>query len=155
MQLTPDKWERAKAIFDAALQRPARERESFIAGSMFGEGFASAGRRTLAQPRGRRKFPEPSSSRVSEVTGFRCRIDHRISIQDFASWVEAAWEKCLRLRTLSCSGGKWHEVPDRGTGTGSRRCEIALNEKHERRQDSIIRTSAPCMKSESTKGDRS
>jgi hypothetical protein len=31
MELTPDKWERAKAIFDAALQRPATERASFLA----------------------------------------------------------------------------------------------------------------------------
>jgi eukaryotic-like serine/threonine-protein kinase len=31
MELTPDKWQRAKAVFDAALQRPAGERASFLA----------------------------------------------------------------------------------------------------------------------------
>ena len=31
MELTPDKWQRAKAIFDAVLQRPASERASFLA----------------------------------------------------------------------------------------------------------------------------
>ena len=31
MELTPDKWQRAKAVFDAALQRPASERDLFLA----------------------------------------------------------------------------------------------------------------------------
>jgi hypothetical protein len=31
MELTPDKWQRAKAVFDAALQRPSGERASFLA----------------------------------------------------------------------------------------------------------------------------
>ena len=31
MEITPDKWQRAKAVFDAALQRPASEREAFLA----------------------------------------------------------------------------------------------------------------------------
>src|SRR6266568_1182783 len=31
MELTPDKWQRAKAIFDAVLQRPASERASLLA----------------------------------------------------------------------------------------------------------------------------
>ena len=31
MELTPDKWQRAKAVFDAALQQPAGERASFLA----------------------------------------------------------------------------------------------------------------------------
>ena len=31
MELTPDKWQRAKAVFDAALQRPVTERASFLA----------------------------------------------------------------------------------------------------------------------------
>jgi eukaryotic-like serine/threonine-protein kinase len=31
MELTPDKWQRAKAVFDAALQRPVSERASFLA----------------------------------------------------------------------------------------------------------------------------
>jgi eukaryotic-like serine/threonine-protein kinase len=31
MEIMPDKWQRAKAVFDAALQRPATERESFLA----------------------------------------------------------------------------------------------------------------------------
>ena len=30
MDLTPDKWQRAKAVFDAALQQPAQERETFL-----------------------------------------------------------------------------------------------------------------------------
>ena len=30
MEITPDKWQRAKAVFDAALQRPAEERHSFL-----------------------------------------------------------------------------------------------------------------------------
>src|SRR5215813_6483654 len=30
MELTPDKWQRAKAVFDAALQRPEAERASFL-----------------------------------------------------------------------------------------------------------------------------
>jgi len=30
MELTPDKWQRAKALFDAALQRPANERAAFL-----------------------------------------------------------------------------------------------------------------------------
>ena len=31
MEITPDKWQRAKAVFDAVLQRPSSERESFLA----------------------------------------------------------------------------------------------------------------------------
>jgi hypothetical protein len=31
MQITPDKWQRAKAVFDEALQKPASERASFLA----------------------------------------------------------------------------------------------------------------------------
>jgi eukaryotic-like serine/threonine-protein kinase len=31
MEVTPDKWRRAKAVFDAVLQRPPSERESFLA----------------------------------------------------------------------------------------------------------------------------
>ncbi len=31
MKITPDKWQRAKAVFDAALQRPSGERASFVA----------------------------------------------------------------------------------------------------------------------------
>src|SRR5438445_7263012 len=31
MELTPDKWQRAKAVFNAALQRPSQERASFLA----------------------------------------------------------------------------------------------------------------------------
>jgi hypothetical protein len=31
MELTPDKWQRAKAVFDEALQKPASERASFLA----------------------------------------------------------------------------------------------------------------------------
>jgi eukaryotic-like serine/threonine-protein kinase len=31
MEITPDKWQRAKAVFDAALQQPRSERESFLA----------------------------------------------------------------------------------------------------------------------------
>jgi hypothetical protein len=31
MEITPDKWQRAKALFDAVLQRPASERHSFLA----------------------------------------------------------------------------------------------------------------------------
>jgi serine/threonine protein kinase/Tol biopolymer transport system component len=31
MEITPDKWQRAKAVFDAALQRPSGERASFLA----------------------------------------------------------------------------------------------------------------------------
>ena len=30
MEITPDKWQRAKAVFDAALQQPLSERESFL-----------------------------------------------------------------------------------------------------------------------------
>jgi eukaryotic-like serine/threonine-protein kinase len=30
MEITPDKWRKAKAVFDAALQRPAGERQSFV-----------------------------------------------------------------------------------------------------------------------------
>jgi hypothetical protein len=33
MAITPDKWQRAKAVFDAALQKPASERASFMAGA--------------------------------------------------------------------------------------------------------------------------
>src|SRR5438552_15716641 len=31
MEITPDKWQRAKAVFDAVLQQPAVERASFLA----------------------------------------------------------------------------------------------------------------------------
>jgi hypothetical protein len=31
MELTPDKWQQAKALFDAVLQRPPSERASFLA----------------------------------------------------------------------------------------------------------------------------
>src|SRR5437762_10797129 len=31
MEITPDKWQQAKALFDAVLQRPRSERESFLA----------------------------------------------------------------------------------------------------------------------------
>src|SRR5207249_3102908 len=31
MEITPDKWQRAKAVFDAVLQRPRSEREAFLA----------------------------------------------------------------------------------------------------------------------------
>src|SRR5437773_11806895 len=31
MEITPDKWQRAKALFDAVLQRPPSERASFLA----------------------------------------------------------------------------------------------------------------------------
>src|SRR5438094_8482951 len=31
MEITPDKWQRAKALFDAVLQRPLSERASFLA----------------------------------------------------------------------------------------------------------------------------
>jgi hypothetical protein len=31
MELTPDKWQRAKALFDEALQKAASERASFLA----------------------------------------------------------------------------------------------------------------------------
>ena|SRR5437667_302001 len=31
MELTPDKWQRVKALFDAVLERPRSERESFLA----------------------------------------------------------------------------------------------------------------------------
>src|SRR6266480_379436 len=31
MELTPDQWQQAKAVFDAALQRPVEERASFLA----------------------------------------------------------------------------------------------------------------------------
>src|SRR5215831_10398581 len=31
MEITPDKWQRAKAVFDAVLLQPAGERESFLA----------------------------------------------------------------------------------------------------------------------------
>ena len=30
MEITPNKWQRAKAVFDAALQRPTEERASFL-----------------------------------------------------------------------------------------------------------------------------
>jgi hypothetical protein len=31
MEITPDKWQRAKALFDEVLQRPPSERDSFLA----------------------------------------------------------------------------------------------------------------------------
>src|SRR5213594_1953410 len=31
MEITPDKWQQAKALFDAVLQRPRSEREPFLA----------------------------------------------------------------------------------------------------------------------------
>ena len=31
MEITPDNWQRAKAVFDAALQQPPGERDSFLA----------------------------------------------------------------------------------------------------------------------------
>jgi hypothetical protein len=31
MEITPDTWQRAKAVFDAALQQPREEREPFLA----------------------------------------------------------------------------------------------------------------------------
>ena len=31
MELTPDKWQRVKALFDRVLERPPAERESFLA----------------------------------------------------------------------------------------------------------------------------
>src|SRR5438876_7861136 len=31
MEITPDKWQRAKAVFDAVLQQPAGQRASFLA----------------------------------------------------------------------------------------------------------------------------
>src|SRR5947207_13053124 len=31
MEITPDKWQRAKAVFDAVLQQAAGERDSFLA----------------------------------------------------------------------------------------------------------------------------